>query len=258
MTPKRMLVAFCTALAACSSDGGGDSPGGAGTGPGSSGTAGSSAVPGGAGAGSMPGGGGPPGVCIPGTPATSQIPRLLNRQYDAVMRDLLGVTSVGSDSKTPSQLLVADSDGPMTPDAWRIYQDVGDQIAHAVMSGPNKSRFISCDPTAAGCMEQTIRAFGRKAFRRPLTEAEVARFQKLSQTTPPGTPDEVAETTLFAFLVSPSFLLLPELTTTADPSGQGIQLSSHELATRLSFLLWGSIPDDTLDAAADADQLQTK
>ena len=96
-------------------------------------------------------------VCVPGVPATSQIPRLLNRQYEAVVRDLLGVTGVGTDNKPPSQLLVADSDGPMTPDAWRIYQDVGGQIAHAVMTGPNKSKFIGCDPAAAGCLEQTIR-----------------------------------------------------------------------------------------------------
>ncbi|WP_242515852.1 DUF1592 domain-containing protein [Sorangium cellulosum] len=199
-----------------------------------------------------------PKVCIPGIPATSQIPRLLNRQYDNTVRDLLGVTRVGSDKKLPSELLVSDSDGPMTPDAWRIYQDVAAQIAKEVMAGTNKSRFISCDPAASGCLEQTIKTFGRKAFRRPLTDAEVARFQKLGQTTPPGTPDEVAEATLFAFLVSPSFLMLPELTDTPDPSGKGIQLSSHEVAARLSYMLWGSVPDDTLNAAADKDELQTK
>jgi hypothetical protein len=182
----------------------------------------------------------------------------LNRQYEAVVRDLLGVTVVGTDNKTASQLLVADSDGPMTPDAWRIYQAVGGQIAHAVMTGPNKSKFMSCAAAAAGCLEQTIRTFGRKAFRRPLTDAEVARFQKLGQTTPAGTPDEIAETTLLAFLVSPSFIMLPELTTTKDPMGQALQLSGHEVATRLSFLLWGSVPDDMLNAAADANQLQTK
>jgi hypothetical protein len=91
-----------------------------------------------------------------------------------------------------------------------------------------------------------------------LNDAELARFQKLSQTMPAGTPDEVAETTLLAFLVSPSFLLLPELTTTPDSKGQGIQLSGHEVATRLSFLLWDSVPDDALNAAADGNQLRTK
>jgi hypothetical protein len=260
MKTKRILVAvgaLSAVLAGCSGD----------VDPGTGGAAGSSAIPGGAGTSSLPGTGGSgpvgaagsgsnPAVCVPGVPATSQIPRLLNRQYEAVVRDLLGVTTLGADGKTASELLVADSDGPMTPDAWRIYQDVGGQIARAVMSGPNRSRFIACDPAAAGCLEQTIRTFGRKAFRRPLTDAEVMRFQRLGQTTPPGTPDEVAETTLHAFLVSPSFLLLPELTTMAAP--MGILLSGHEVASRLSFLLWGSVPDEALDAAADANQLQTK
>jgi hypothetical protein len=146
----------------------------------------------------------------------------------------------------------------MTPDAWRIYQDVGGQIARAVLTGPNKAKFIRCDAAAVGCLDETIRTFGRKAFRRPLTDAERTRFQKLGETTPAGTPDEVAEATLHAFLVSPSFLLLPELTTTPSPQGQGVLLSSHEVATRLSFLLWGSVPDELLSAAADANELQTK
>ncbi|WP_438029853.1 DUF1592 domain-containing protein [Sorangium sp. So ce233] len=200
----------------------------------------------------------PPEVCVPGIPATTQIPRMLNRQYENTVRDLLGVSTVGTERKAPSELLVSDFDGPMTPPAWSIYQDVAAQIAKDVMAGPNKSRFISCDPSASGCLEDTIKTFGRKAFRRPLSAEEVARFMKLGQTTPAGTPDEVAETTLMAFLVSPSFLMLPELTATPSPSGKGLQLSSHEVATRLSYLLWGSAPDDVLNAAADANQLQTR
>jgi hypothetical protein len=261
MRRSRMWVAvglLAVALAACGSD---DVATTAGTteDP-ASGAAGSAAVPGSSGGAAGTGAtasAGPPDTCRPGIPGTTQIPRLLNRQYEATVRDMLGVTGVGADLKPPSQLLVADSDGPMTPDAWRIYQDVSSQLAHEVMTGPNKAKFIDCDPAAAGCMDKTIRTFGHKAFRRPLTDAEVVRFAKLAQTTPPGTPDEVAETTLLAFLISPSFLMLPELATTPNPAGQGVLLSSHEVATRLSFLLWGSIPDDALSAAADANQLQT-
>jgi hypothetical protein len=84
------------------------------------------------------------------------------------------------------------------------------------------------------------------------------RFQKLGQTTPAGAPADVAETTLTAFLVSPSFIYLPELNQTMDSSGTGVDLSSYEVATRLSFMLWGSIPDDALNMAADNNQLQTK
>ncbi len=207
--------------------------------------------------GSAAGGSTDPSVCVPGIPATSQIPRLQNRQYDAVMRDLLGVTTLASAAdQPPSSGLNADFDGPMNPYAWEAYQTVAASIASEVLAGPNRSKFISCDPAAAGCLTGTIKAFGRKAFRRPLADAEVARFEKLSQTTPSGTPEEVAATTLFAFLVSPSFILIPELTQQAE--GAGIKLSGHEVATRLSFLLWGSIPDDALNAAADANELATK
>jgi hypothetical protein len=186
---------------------------------------------------------------------------MLNREYDATVRDLLGVTSVGTGATTgpPSTMLYADFDGPMVPDAWRIYQDVGAAIAKAVMADATlKANFITCDPAASGCLTQTIQTFGRKAFRRPMTTDEVTRFQALGQGTPAGTPAEVAEATLLAFLVSPSFLLLPETNATADPSGQGIQLSQYEVATRLSYMLWGSMPDATLSAAADGNQLQSK
>lgn len=198
-----------------------------------------------------------PEICVPGIPATSQIPRMLNRQYDSTVRDLLGITGVGAEGKPPSEMLINDFEGPITNVAWQFYQDAAEEIAKAVMSGPNRSKFINCDPATNGCLEQTIRTFGRKAFRRPLEEAEVARFLKLGQTTPPGTPEEIAQTTLVGFLISPSFIMLPELST-ADPSGQGYQLSSYETATRLSYLLWGSIPDDALNEAADRDELRTK
>jgi hypothetical protein len=197
------------------------------------------------------------GTCIPGIPATSQIPRMLNRQYDAAVRDLLGVTTLASEGgKKPSEILNADFDGDMLPDAWKFYQQVAASIAKEVMGGANKSKFISCDPAAADCLKNTISSFGRKAFRRPLTDAEVARFQKIAQATPSGTPAEVAEAILQAFLESPSFILIPELNTT--PEGQAVQLSSYEVAARLSFFLWGSVPDDALNMAADQKQLSTK
>jgi len=199
------------------------------------------------------------GTCAPGVPATSQIPRLKNRQYDAVVRDLLGVTTL-ADGKTPSAGLYTDYEGPMNTDAWRLYQEVGAKIAAEVMAGDKKANFIACDPAAAGCLKQTITDFGRKAFRRPLTDAEIARFEKLgadlAMASPAPTAAQIAQTTLEAFLVSPSFLQITELTTEAE--GSAIKLSPFEVAARLSFLLWGSVPDDELNAAANGNMLATK
>ena len=214
------------------------------------------------GSGGTPGSGGGSGTiaCAPGIPATTQLRRMLNREYDATVRDLLGLTTVnaGSTIGAPSTMLYADFDGPMVPDAWRIYQDVGAAIAKQVMADTTmKGKFMSCDPSASGCMQTTIKNFGRLAFRRTLTDDEVTRFMALGTGTPAGTPAEIAEATLYAFLVSPSFIYVPELNSTMDPSGKGIQLSSTEIAARLSYMLWGSTPDATLNTAADANQLQT-
>lgn len=195
-----------------------------------------------------------PSICVTGVPVTTQIPRLLNRQYENVVRDLLGVTAL--DGAPVSAALVGDFTGPMTAPAWQVYKQVAEKIAAQVMAGANRSKFIGCDPATAGCLKTTIETFGRKAFRRALTADEVASFEKLSKTTPAGTPEQVAEATLNAFLVSPSFLLVPEINTEVE--GSAIKLSQQEVATRLSFLLWGSVPDDALNAAADAGQLQTK
>lgn len=248
------LVGSLALLAGCGAGTDNTGPGGPNNGAtgGTSASGGSPGVPsaGTAGSDNLP----PDGPCQQGVPVTTQIPRMLNRQYGNAVRDLLGVTDL--DGAPVASALFGDFTGPMTAPAWQIYQQVAAKIAAKVMSGPTKSMFISCDPAAAGCLKTTIETFGRKAFRRALSAEEVTSFERLSKTTPPGTPAEVAEATLNAFLVSPSFLLIPEINTEAE--GSAIKLASHEVAARLSFLLWGSVPDAALDAAADANQLQTK
>lgn len=240
-----------------SGSGSGGKPGSGSSSGGSNGSGSSSGGSNGSGTGGDSGGA---VTCAPGIPATTQLRRMLNREYDATVRDLLGLTTVNAGAMlgAPSTMLYADFDGPMVPDAWRIYQDVGAAIAKAVMGDATmKGKYLSCDPSASGCMQTTIKNFGRLAFRRALTSDEVTRFMALGSGTPAGTPAEVAEATLYAFLVSPSFLYIPELNSAMDASGKGIQLSSTEVAARLSYMLWGSTPDATLNTAADGNQLQT-
>jgi hypothetical protein len=225
----------------------GSGTGGSGVGGASAGTSGATGGAGSSGAGGV--------QCVPGTPSSSQIPRLLKRQYDAVLRDLLDVTTL-SDGKPPSSGLYDDFDGPMNASAWRLFQEVAAKVAAEVMAGPSKTRFITCDPAAAGCLTDTIKAFGRKAFRRPLTPAEETSFGRFTALTSSGTPAQVAEAILRTFLASPSFLQITEL---AEESEAGaIKLSQHEVAARLSFLLWGSVPDEFLSTAADNGELTTK
>jgi len=225
---------------------GGAGSGGAGTGGASTGTGGSIITD------------GTTGGCVPGVPATSQVPRLLNREYDAIVHDLLDVSSVDAmGGGPPSSLLSPDSEGDITNIAWDAYLDVADRLAATVMAGENRSRFITCDPAeVATCYEDTIRTFGRKIFRRPLTTEEVTRFMALTEVDPAWTSEQVTEAILFAFLASPSFIMVPELS--AELEGSSFKLSSYEVATRLSLMLWGSVPDSELNDAADQDLLVTR
>jgi hypothetical protein len=157
------------------------------------------------------------------------VARLKNSQYDNIVRDVLGVTVLTATGEAPSGLLNTDSTGPMNLYMWDAYQAAAAAVASEVMGGDLRANFIACDPATDGCLRATIVDFGRKAFRRPLTDAEIERFMALGTTTPPGTPEEVALTTLTAFLVSPSFLQVNEMT--ATPEGSYFTLSSHEVAT---------------------------
>ena len=82
------------------------------------------------GGGGTSGVGGDPSVCVQGVPPTSQVPRLLNREYDNVVRDLLGVTTLaGNGNSAPSALLNDDFTGPMNAYAWDAYQNAAAQDA---------------------------------------------------------------------------------------------------------------------------------
>jgi hypothetical protein len=206
------------------------------------------------------GGLGPGGNCTPGVPVTSQIPRLTNAEYDSTIRDLVGVTTLtASNNSVPSNLLATDQSGGLTDVGWAAYKTVGEAIATQVMADPAlKAKFITCDPAVGTCLHDTAVKFGRKAFRRPLSAEETAAFDaflaKGKDITPTGAPIEVAQALLSLFLVAPGFLQHEELQDTSDGAGHST-LSPYEVASRLSYMMWGSMPDDLLSQAADSGQL---
>ena len=210
------------------------------------------------------GSGGTAGPCTAGIAVTSQISRLTNAQYDATVRDLLGIDGLtASNGSSPSSILATDQGGGLTAIGWSSYQTVADMIATQVVGDATlKKNFLKCTPTGDGksCLHDTIVAFGRRAFRRPLTTDEVSVFDKIvadgAKLTAAGTTDQVAQALLYMFLISPSFLQRGELSGTADSSGH-YPLNSYEMASRLSYMLWDSTPDDTLDQAANSGQLTT-
>lgn len=185
---------------------------------------------------------------MPGVPRTSQLPRLSNAQYENTVLDLVGV-------RGSAGMLAPDTES-VDQRAWDGYKAAAQSIASQVMADPAlKSKLVTCAPTGDGsaCAAQIVQSFGARAFRRPLTELEVARFTKLytdrAALTASGSFEEAVELILRSFLLSPSFLLRAE--TSEVPDGQYLALSSYEVASRLSYMLLGSMPDAALfDAAA--------
>jgi hypothetical protein len=247
-TWTRRIVVGATLLTGCTGSIGGVT-GGPGTGTGSSPGIGPGAGAGGA-------IGTDPRVCTPGVPQTTQLARLTHAQYDNTIRDLFGIAN------QPSSMLAPDTLGSVDQRAWDGYQLAADTVSGQVIADANaRSKAIPCTPTGDGsaCARQLIEQFGLRAFRRPLTADEIARFVSLytnrAQLTATGTFNEAAQLILRAFLASPSFLTRAEISET--PEGSLFVLDNYEVASRLSYMLWGSMPDDALFTAAAAGKLST-
>lgn len=123
-----------------------------------------------------------------------------------------------------------------------------------------RAEIIPCDlegAAAEACAREVITSFGRRAWRRPLVEAEVDGLMGLvGVALAEGDDVETGlRLALRAMLVSPHFLYRVEVDADpADPTPR--RITDHELASRLSYFLWSSMPDEELLALADAGQLQ--
>ncbi len=119
---------------------------------------------------------------------------------------------------------------------------------------------LTCEPAAgaeSACADEILRTFGRRAWRRPLADAEVERLVLVVDSAlAEGLDWEGAISVgLKALLVSPHFLFRVEV----DPDPGALTphpLTDYELATRLSYLMWSTMPDDELFGLADAGMLQ--
>ena len=105
--------------------------------------------------------------------------------------------------------------------------------------------------------EEVIAKFGAHAFRRPLAAGEVQKYARIFDTADgPGVSFERAmKPALVALLVAPHFLYRIEPDRTARATDSSYALGGYELASRLSYFLWSSMPDAELLAAAAAGKL---
>jgi mono/diheme cytochrome c family protein len=123
---------------------------------------------------------------------------------------------------------------------------------------PSRARILICDPhTGPACVDKIVENLARHAYRRPVTRTEVAslvKFVGIAQAHGQSVEQGI-ELALQAMLVSPNFLFRIEHDPNpTDPSAVH-RISDVELASRLSYFLWSSMPDDELLNLAEAGKL---
>ncbi|NVB39653.1 DUF1592 domain-containing protein [Pseudenhygromyxa sp. WMMC2535] len=188
------------------------------------------------------------------------IRRLSHIEYDNSVSDLVEVsgelaeqgTSFASDNvingftKNASVLTVSS----LLADQYR---QAAEALADHVVD--NQVEYLGCDPAEGeACAESFVRAFGTRAFRRPITDSEVARYMDLFiDIDAEDGFDEGLRWTVSALLQSPNFLYRTELG--VDAGDGSYALTAHEVAAELSYLILGTTPDDELVALAESGEI---
>jgi hypothetical protein len=192
---------------------------------------------------------------VPVDPGTKDIHRLNSAEYNATVADVLGTTlqladsswrggELGGFDNVASVLNVDD-------ELYGKYFEAATKIADDVFASSAKSRVVTCTQADDdACVQSIIGKTGLRLFRRPLSTEEVATYRKVYAAARGlgEAHDGSIKQVLRALLSSTEFLYRIEI----DPpnSVEKHPLNAYELASRLSYFLWSSAPDDALLSAA--------
>ena len=211
----------------------------------------------------------PPPIALPtATVGPSPLRRLSDGEYLNALHDLFPALSLSlpalppdvpvagfdnaAEAQEPSDVLVA------------RYEAIANLYAEAATAdAASVSALAGCDDwstpeLAAACGAQFVDRMGGRLFRRPIAASEHDRFLLRFQAWAAAVDFAgAAQLTLSAMLQSPQFLYRAEPLAPTLAPGTAVPVEGYAMATRLSFFLWESVPDDLLLAAAARDELRT-
>jgi hypothetical protein len=259
-------IASCTGAIGATGEGTGTgattgiSTGNGGSGPGIAGAigAGGSGTTGTAGATGTAGGTGL-GLTLEGTPIYARYVRLTHEQWENSVRDLLQLPALPGLSGTfegdPPGATFSNNERGLfvTSGLWSDYETAAETLSQQVTRDAAALSRVSGGTTVAATF---IRNFGRRAYRRDLTSAEEATYGMLftSGATIFASGNAFADG---AQLVIETMLQSPHFIYRAESGAAGQPLSGYEVASKLSFLLRNTMPDNALLDAAKAGSLNT-
>jgi hypothetical protein len=202
-----------------------------------------------------------PGDCTNTSPKPGRSPlRRLNRaEYKTTVHDLLGVDTATVDTFPPDNSGLGFTNNAdvlsVTNLLAEAYMTGSEGFAKAALA--NIAALVPC--AAVGddaCAKQFIADFGLRALRRPLTDADnTTYFNLFTAGKTGGTFADGIELVIEGMLQSVDFLYRVEQSDPAAPADAVVAVTDFEMATRLSYFFWGTMPDKTLFDAAAAKKL---
>jgi hypothetical protein len=194
--------------------------------------------------------------------------RLTESQYRNAIADVFGPDIVVAGRIEPivrpvhEMIASGAAAASISPAGLEQFDSMGRNIAAQVMGEAHRVQFVPCAPkdeklADPACAAKVLTPLGRYLFRRPMTPAEQAFYVKLAGdgAGPTSSFYKGLELSLAAMLTSPRFLYIVE-TAEPDPAVPGgLRLDSYSRASRLSFLLWNTTPNESLLEAAETGKL---
>lgn len=207
------------------------------------------------------------------SPSVTPLRRLTRLQYENSLSDLFGAVGMAaaidavesSFAQLPpdgeNESVYIGNDARVTQRHVDAYFGIAEGIASAVTGDAEARAALAGDcandePLGEDCLSEFVSGFGQRVFRRPMSEAEVDRYLELLDSADAGA--EVLRGVVFQLLMAPQFLYHFEVDGEAVAADDGhLALGPWELASRLSFHFWQSMPDDELFEAARDGSLAT-
>lgn len=189
--------------------------------------------------------------------------RLTRREYNNTVRDLLG------DTTRPADAFAEDHDrsflfrraGLVATQDADLLRTAAEGLAQTAIKAPEK--ILGCDPATGedSCAAKFVSDFGLRAYRRPLADVEKMHLTALYQdarTNQKLSFNDAIGLLIEAILQAPAFLYHWESPYEAPKlAGAAVALGPYDVASRLSYFIWGSMPDQTLFDAAASGKLAT-
>ncbi len=206
------------------------------------------------GAGDAGGGGDTDGTASAEPAVRVQLRRLTRDQYARSVQLLLGTDTAVPDGLPPDAQdhhFTTVGTGPLPVSSFDVeqYETAAGTLADAIIDDEaRRTALVGCDPAAGTCLDDFVDAFGRRAFRRTLSDAESERYHALAQGTASRFDDpwQGVHAVIGSMLASPNFLYIADIGEPDPDEPARRRYTSVEMASRLSFFLWGHGPDDAL------------